>query len=108
MLHIASQKETYDRDKNKTTGEIKTLVDSFNSMVRDLEKVTVSLRKSRDELDLRVEQRTAALEKANIELRQIPSKPWLFLRKRGEGLLPNSTTASGRLLLPLSFDSKWS
>lgn len=57
------------RDGDQTKGILGVNID-----IAERKRMEDELRKSRDELELRVRERTAELEKANQELRQIPSK----------------------------------
>lgn len=52
----------------KNTDEIAVLVDSFNEMLEQIQQRDTALRNARDELELRVEQRTEQLEAVNKEL----------------------------------------
>jgi len=54
--------------------EVDDLIYVFNRMSHDLIAREEALRKARDEMQLQVQERTFALEEANTELRQIPSK----------------------------------
>jgi signal transduction histidine kinase/DNA-binding response OmpR family regulator len=49
-------------------GEVSILIDSFNQMMAEIEKGKTSLQKAHDELELRVEQRTAELVAAQKEV----------------------------------------
>jgi len=54
--------------------DLNDLMNAFNKMSHDLTSRQEELRKSRDELEKRVQERTVELEIANNELRQLPSK----------------------------------
>ncbi|MDH3599871.1 MAG: ATP-binding protein, partial [Candidatus Tectomicrobia bacterium] len=54
--------------KVQSTGEVQTLVDSFNRMTEDLRHTMAALHEAKDELELRVEERTADLRTANEHL----------------------------------------
>jgi signal transduction histidine kinase/DNA-binding response OmpR family regulator len=49
-------------------GEVSILIDSFNQMMAQIEKAEASLQKAHDELELRVQQRTAELVAAKKEV----------------------------------------
>ena len=49
-------------------GEVSVLIDSFNQMMAQIEKAEISLQKAHDELELRVQERTAELVAAKKEV----------------------------------------
>ncbi len=52
----------------KDTDEISVLIDAFNEMLEQIQQRDTALQNARDELELRVERRTAQLEAVNKEL----------------------------------------
>jgi signal transduction histidine kinase len=63
----------------------------------------IYLRKSHDELDLRVQERTAELQKANEELRQIPSKLISVLEEERKRLASELHDSIGQTLAAVKF-----
>ncbi len=61
------------------------------------------LRKSRDELELRVKERTVALEKANNELRQVPSKLIAVQEEERKSLASELHDSIGQTLAAVKF-----
>lgn len=77
IISLANTALTVSRDQDysvrattpgETTGEISVLVDAFNTMLQQIQERDAALIHARDQLELRVEERTAELLMANREL----------------------------------------
>ena len=76
IVSLAEMSRAVSRDRNyalrappsSERGEIAVLIDSFNEMLAQIEQRDSALRRARDELELRVQERTAELKTANREL----------------------------------------
>src|SRR4029077_19586136 len=72
IVQLAEVAQLVSRDKNysvraepsNTRDEISVLVDAFNGMLTQIQEREGALRKAHDELELRVQERTAELETA--------------------------------------------
>jgi PAS domain S-box-containing protein len=71
--------------------------------ITDKKRAEEELRKSRDELELRVRERTAELEKANQELWQIPSKLIAILEEERKRLASDLHDSIGQTLAAVKF-----
>jgi signal transduction histidine kinase/CheY-like chemotaxis protein len=76
IIHLAEVARAVSREKNYSgraprtggSGELAILVDAFNEMLAQIQKNEKALRDARDNLELRVAERTAELEKAKSEV----------------------------------------
>jgi len=76
IVQLAEIAKTVSRDKNYSVratpihskGELAILIDSFNEMLAQIDRNEKDLRKAHDELEQRVQERTAELAAANKEL----------------------------------------
>ena len=71
---ITVEKNYALRATKESDDEVGHLVDGFNQMLTQIELRDAALQKAHDDLDLRVQQRTAELEKEVIERRQAESR----------------------------------
>jgi PAS domain S-box-containing protein len=79
---------------------------SLRWLIRDItdrKRMEKELRKSRDELEMRVQERTAALEKANDELQRIPSKLIAVQEEERKRLASELHDSIGQTLAALKF-----
>jgi signal transduction histidine kinase/DNA-binding response OmpR family regulator len=76
IVHLADIARIVSRDKNYSVratpirgmGELTILIDAFNEMLTQIQQSEGALRKAHDELEQRVQERTAELETAKSEL----------------------------------------
>src|SRR6266853_2086241 len=76
IVHLADIAKIVSRDKNysvratptRSRGELTILIDAFNEMLTQIQQSEGALRKAHDELERRVQERTAELETAKSEL----------------------------------------
>jgi signal transduction histidine kinase/DNA-binding response OmpR family regulator len=76
IVHLAEVARIVSRDKKysvratptRSRGELAFLIDAFNEMLTQIERSEGALRKAHDELEQRVQERTAELETAKSEL----------------------------------------
>jgi signal transduction histidine kinase/CheY-like chemotaxis protein len=76
IVRLAEVARAVSREKNysvraprtRTSGELAILIDAFNEMLAQIQQNEKALREARDDLELRVKERTAELEKAKEEL----------------------------------------
>jgi signal transduction histidine kinase/DNA-binding response OmpR family regulator len=76
IIHLAEVARAVSREKNYSvrapraggTGELVILIDAFNEMLAQIQQNEKALREARDDLEERVVERTAELEKANKEV----------------------------------------
>jgi signal transduction histidine kinase/DNA-binding response OmpR family regulator len=76
IVHLAEVARIVSRDKNysvratstRSRGELAFLMDAFNEMLTQIERSEGALRKAHDQLEQRVQERTAELETAKSEL----------------------------------------
>jgi signal transduction histidine kinase/CheY-like chemotaxis protein len=76
IVHLADIARIVSRDKNYSVratptgsgGELAILIDAFNEMLTQIDQSEGALRKAHDELEQRVQERTAELETAKSEL----------------------------------------
>jgi len=78
IVHLAETARAVSRDKNYSVratpsgsgGELTVLVDAFNEMLVQIQERDGALQKGRDELEQRVQERTAELESAKKEVEE--------------------------------------
>jgi signal transduction histidine kinase/DNA-binding response OmpR family regulator len=76
IMHLADVARAVSREKNysvraprtRASGELALLIDAFNEMLAQIQQNEQALREARDDLEVRVKERTAELEKAKGEV----------------------------------------
>jgi signal transduction histidine kinase/DNA-binding response OmpR family regulator len=76
IIHLADVARAVSREKNysvraprtRASGELALLIDAFNEMLAQIQQNEQALREARDDLEVRVKERTAELEKAKGEV----------------------------------------
>jgi len=104
IQQVSSKQDFTVRVQKSSEDEFGKLVDSFNSMLEMIQARDTELRKTRDELELRVAERTSALEteiderrRAELALAAEKDRLAVTLRSIGDGVV--ATDCAGRITL---------
>ncbi len=100
IIHLAEVARAVSREKNYSvrasrthgSGELTILIDAFNEMLAQIQQNENALREARDDLEQRVPERTAELEKAKKEVETFSSS--ILRQKRNWSARASSRTNS--------------